>query len=264
MKYLLLTLCLFCLVTLSSCSTKDNPVEPKPTDTGMSVVGEQTSNGIKVQLLAADTIETGYNKLYIKLTNVATGAIIRNAHVSVTPIMDMGTHTHSTPVEQPNSTASGDVFPTGIMFIMPNVDMDKWTVDISVQMDGNEQVTTVHIPVEVSDSDRVRVITGSDGVDYVVSMGCLCGASVGLNDIEFTVHREDMMSFLPVEDLTPVMTPDMPSMGHGSPNNVNPVHTTLGHYEGKVNFTMRGEWRITLELKRATESIGTVSFTTTL
>lgn len=40
----------------------------------------------------------------------------------------------------------------------------------------------------------------------------------------------------------------MPSMGHGSPNNVNPVHIEKGHYRGKVNFTMTGEWQIKLKV----------------
>jgi hypothetical protein len=42
----------------------------------------------------------------------------------------------------------------------------------------------------------------------------------------------------------------MPSMGHGSPNNVNPVHTSNGHYLGKVNFTMSGFWRVHLTIKK--------------
>ncbi len=39
----------------------------------------------------------------------------------------------------------------------------------------------------------------------------------------------------------------MPSMGHGSPNNVNPVHRELGHYHGSVNFTMTGDWLVELD-----------------
>lgn len=261
MKYFILSLSLFCLLALVSCSTEENPVQPQSTDTGMSVIGEQTDDGIKVQLLASDSIETGYNKLYVKLTNVATGEIIRNARVNITPMMDMGMHSHSAPAEQPAGTAAGDVFPAGIVFVMPGM----WTVDVDVQTDDGEQIAAVRIPVSVTDSDRVRVVSATDGKTYIVSMGCLCGAFVGINDIEFTIHStQDMMSFLPVEDLAPVMTPDMPSMGHGSPNNVNPVHTTAGHYEGRVNFTMKGEWRITLELQRAAEKIATTSFTTTL
>ena len=40
----------------------------------------------------------------------------------------------------------------------------------------------------------------------------------------------------------------MPSMDHGSPNNEDPIHVGKGHYKGKANFTMTGEWRLQLEL----------------
>jgi hypothetical protein len=38
-------------------------------------------------------------------------------------------------------------------------------------------------------------------------------------------------------------------MGHGSPNNVNPAHTTGARYAGKVNFTMTGLWRLNLRVQ---------------
>jgi hypothetical protein len=60
------------------------------------------------------------------------------------------------------------------------------------------------------------------------------------------------------------MIPDMPSMGHGSPNNENPVHTAIGHYKGKINFTMTGEWRITCNVKRANATLLTAVFYITL
>jgi hypothetical protein len=42
----------------------------------------------------------------------------------------------------------------------------------------------------------------------------------------------------------------MPSMGHGSSGNINPIHTSLGHYLGKVNFSMVGAWQIKVTLKK--------------
>jgi hypothetical protein len=48
----------------------------------------------------------------------------------------------------------------------------------------------------------------------------------------------------------------MPSMGHGSSGNVSPVHTADGIYTGKVNFSMTGDWQITLKLKRGDMMIG--------
>ena len=53
-----------------------------------------------------------------------------------------------------------------------------------------------------------------------------------------------MMDYPAVDGMNIMFEPTMPSMGHGSPNNVNPVFTTKGHYKGKVNFTMTGDWRL--------------------
>ena len=46
----------------------------------------------------------------------------------------------------------------------------------------------------------------------------------------------------------------MPSMGHGSDGNADPAHGGLGHYKGKVNFTMKGDWTVTVKvLKNGSE-----------
>ena len=71
------------------------------------------------------------------------------------------------------------------------------------------------------------------------------------NDLEILVNvKQDMLTFPPDAGLTIEVTPEMPSMGHGSPNNVNPVSSSNGHYKGKVNFTMMGLWRLHLKLLR--------------
>ncbi len=41
----------------------------------------------------------------------------------------------------------------------------------------------------------------------------------------------------------------MPAMGHGSPDNVNPVNTSMGHYLGTANFTMGGLWYVNMTIK---------------
>lgn len=74
-----------------------------------------------------------------------------------------------------------------------------------------------------------------------------------MNDFEVMVYqRQSMMNFPPATDLELAIEPEMPAMGHGSPNNVNPVHLENGHYAGRVNFTMSGLWRVHVELRNAT------------
>ena len=66
--------------------------------------------------------------------------------------------------------------------------------------------------------------------------------------MEMAIYKKaTMMSFPADSSLSVILTPEMPTMGHGSPNNVNPTHKRLGHYSGKVNFTMTGLWRLNLD-----------------
>ena len=73
---------------------------------------------------------------------------------------------------------------------------------------------------------------------------------VGKNDFEVTIHaKESGMLWPAVDGLTVEIEPEMPSMGHGSPDNVNPVNTSNGHYLGTVNFTMSGLWYVNMTIK---------------
>ena len=66
--------------------------------------------------------------------------------------------------------------------------------------------------------------------------------------MEIAIYKKvSMMSFPADSSLSVILTPEMPTMNHGSPNNVNPVHIGKGHYKGKVNFTMTGLWKLNMD-----------------
>jgi len=52
----------------------------------------------------------------------------------------------------------------------------------------------------------------------------------------------------------------MPAMNHGAPGNEQPVLTDNGHYRGKVNFVMSGEWRINLKLVKDESTLAETFF----
>ena len=84
---------------------------------------------------------------------------------------------------------------------------------------------------------------------------------VGINDMEIAIYkRASMMSFPADSSLAVILTPEMPTMGHGSPNNINPVHTGNGHYKGKVNFTMTGMWYLNLDFMSGTAVADSTQF----
>ena len=86
-------------------------------------------------------------------------------------------------------------------------------------------------------------------------------AAAGKQPFEVLAFRkQDMSTETPLDDLTLQITPEMPTMGHGSPGNVNPTSQGNGHYLGTVNFTMSGPWTVTVVAKRGQTVLGNVVF----
>ncbi len=83
------------------------------------------------------------------------------------------------------------------------------------------------------------------------------------NPFTLTVHQKTMMGmeWVPLTNWEISVTPDMPAMGHGSSGNVAPQHVAAGRYDGGVNLTMRGLWRITFNLEDgAGVEVGSVEY----
>ncbi len=248
---------LFLFLTLLACS-EDDPVATEPTDPaeGLTKVAEHVFSDVKAEIYTDSEIKVGYCKFYVKLTNVSDNSLIENASVMMKTLMDMGTMKHSSPMENPtDDQAVNGLYECAAVFIMAGM----WDVTFVIN-EGSEFTTSI----DVAATEDVRNVVGSDGNTYFVTLVEPMKPLVGMNDFEICVHtRESMMSFPAVEDVNVVMTPSMPSMGHGSPNNENPVHKQNGHYMGKVNFTMTGDWLVELYLSR-TDSLLVTSFDITL
>nr|WP_121271172.1 FixH family protein [Pedobacter schmidteae] len=211
-----------------------------------------------VELWAQAGPSTGYNPMVIVLRDSVSNQLLPKADLKVVPLMDMNMNgmkmTHSAPAEQPSGNAVANAgFPFAAIFTMPGSEQGKWYLDVTVRQDGKVRSGTIRLPLEVKNSlaERVKTITAADGSKLSLAFLGPHKPKVGINDFELTIHRrQDMMNFPAVDDYSITMTPEMPSMGHGSPNNINPVIAKDGHYKGKVNFTMTGDWRINLELTK--------------
>lgn len=226
------------------------------------LLGTYYNQGVKVEVYAEDSLAVGYNPIYVALYDSTDNRPIEEGHVLLTPVMHMMGMTHSAPVENPDDvSAVGGLFPCAAVFQMPGNAMEYWelVVDFHEHHEGRSGEISLQVPVK--NSERCRVLTGADTAKYIVTWMAPVQTDVGMNDITFTVHKmESMMSFVPVTDVTFEMTPSMPSMGHGSPNNMNPSHTQKGHYSGQLNCTMSGDWRIDLVIKRNDVSLLTTYF----
>ena len=249
-KIFFFTLFIGAAALYSSC-TKDKAIEPDPT-AGLQKLasGYAAGSGARVELYARESlVNTGYTRFYIALYDSANSARLEDAHIQLTPMMDMGGGMmHSAPVENPESEeAVNHLYPCSVAFVMPG----NWTLNVHVHNHAANKSGDLVIPLTITDPARSRMksFTAShNGVKYFVALVEPAAPKVGINDMELAIYKKASMMNWPADSsLSVVLTPEMPTMGHGSPNNVNPVHMGNGHYKGKVNFTMTGYWKLNLD-----------------
>ncbi|MBL7739009.1 MAG: FixH family protein [Chitinophagaceae bacterium] len=245
------------LILFTSCK-KDDLQEPDPAQ-GLTKLTEGYATGAaaKVEVyVKGNTINTGYTKFYIALYDSVSGQRMDESHIHLTPMMDMGMMQHSAPYENPSSgNAVNHLFPCSVVFIMPSTG-GTWTLKIQVHNHLNGKEGSLTIPVTVTDPVKATIKSFTslhDGGKYFISMIEPSSPKVGINDMEMAIYKKKTMMEFPADSsLSVTLTPEMPTMAHGSPNNVNPVHTGNGHYKGKVNFTMTGLWRLHLDFMSGT------------
>jgi hypothetical protein len=166
-------------------------------------------------------------------------------------MMDMsGGGSHGAPVENPDETAVNGKFPGAVVFPMSG----DWMLHAQVHNHLTDKEGEAMIPLTIHPAARsgVHALTTLDNKELLVAWARRNVVPVsGMNDIEFTVHHAvDLMTWEADSSYSIVITPEMPDMGHGSDGNVNPVHILNGHYKGQVNFTMAGDWRVHVQLKK--------------
>ncbi|MBI5372438.1 MAG: FixH family protein [Sphingobacteriales bacterium] len=262
---ILLPFCFLSVFILLTACSKDK-ADNNPT-AGMTKISEGYAAGAatKVEIYSKQShVNTGYNKFYIALYDSASGNRVEEAHIHLTPVMDMGMMQHNAPFENPVSeTASGHLFPCSVTFVMPS-GSGNWTLEIEVHNHVTDKEGSLVLPVTVTDPAKSRQQSFTamhNGAKYFISLIEPSSPRVGINDLELAIYKKEAMDSWPADSsLTVTMIPEMPSMGHSSPNNVNPVHTGNGHYKGKVNFTMTGLWRLNLDFMSGSAVADTTRF----
>lgn len=224
--------------------------------------GYAPGSAAKVEVWSTEELFAGLNKVYIALYDSVSNSPITNAHIQLNPIMKMATMSHSCPVLNPGEQAIEKLFPSEVMFTMPSGDMGSWTLAVKVNnhVAGKSGTGIFDIDVEATDPSRVISFQAESAQRYYLSYLFPNGMKVGVNDFDVVAYTYQDGSFVPAEDLLIEFTPEMPSMDHGSPNNSDPVYRSDGHYAGKANFTMTGEWRLNLRLSDGSNDLGTRHF----
>ncbi|WP_181163807.1 FixH family protein [Pontibacter mangrovi] len=245
----------------TSCDTEEDTPEPA-TAYEKIAEGQTETAHLKVEVYATAALTTGYNPLYIALYDEA-GKRVEQADIRLMPLMEMTDKKHAAPAESPSSEkAVAGYFPGAVVFTMPSGDMGTWSLTVQVQANGQTDKVTLPVTVQEPATPRLKsFVLATDGSKYFVAYLQPQEPKVGVNDMEVAVYRmASMMDFPAATDLTLELAPEMPTMGHGSPNNVSPVHTGQGHYKGQVNFTMTGLWYLHLTLRDTSGEAGNLYF----
>ena len=231
-------------------------------------LGQATVDGLSIELFTDKQLQTGLSPLYFKLTDSGQGAIT-DAVLTVTPQMTMsGGMQHGAPVLGTPSLDSNGLYQVDVVFQMASSATDTWSVTLGIVRDGNTAVQAQFDALNVVESGRAKVFTYAPSDEpttrYVASFNLADAAKVGLNPVIFTLHQmQKMMLFVPLDDATLALDPEMPEMGHGAPGSVNPTLNSSGRYSGQVAFSMAGTWETTVTVSQAGQTLGTPKFTTT-
>ncbi len=233
------------------------PVEPTPTLT-LVKIGETylAGAGAKAMVYAKKAFETGYNEVYVALYDSSDGSKLNTGHFDVEPMMDMGMMEHSCPVENTEDTMTTNGYFKSVVYFSMAGTASQWRLDFSFHNHKNEKYGEGSLGAEVkaSSPSKFKTTTLSLDSNKVLFLSFVEPSKpvVGINNLEIVLHhKKTSMVYVPVENYTIEIEPNMPSMGHGSPNNVNPTHQSKGHYIGKVNYTMTGLWQIKLKIYKA-------------
>lgn len=237
-----------CIVfTALSCSTTTDPVTPSATD--KMLIYSSSDQGYTMEIYADKAIDVGYNPLYVRVKH--DGKTLNDVHMVIVPDMDMGMMHHSCPVEQPESAVSDKdgFYHCAVIFTMSS--NTAWKVGITIHDHEADTTITVHVPISVATSGNVKTIKDASNVKYVLTL--LNSAwKVGMNDVKVSAYRTvDGFDYTPVDNASMKLEPTMPSMGHGSMGNIDPVPTGNSWYTGKVNLTMTGDWQYAVTMTTA-------------
>lgn len=262
MKRYLLLLSLAGLLSFatSSCSD-DNSNEIEIPD--LMKIGEFTDSGITVVTYSDGELSVGHNILYLEVHQ--NGIRYDNASVQFTTMMHMESHSHASPLGLPEQVRerTHNLYKAWAIFTMPSGMMGRWELQFTVKnANQTETIASGIIPIQVAQANRVSTFMAEDGTKYILTLVNPMEPKVGLNDLEVALHRsETMMSFPTVSNATMIFEPWMPSMGHGSSNNVSPTHQSNGFYKGKVNFNMTGDWELRFDMTINGETMSRRTFT---
>lgn len=214
------------------------------------------------------TLHTGYNDLYFVATKTSTGNYIKFLDItSLTPLMFMSRMNmhHSTPVSGEVSTSDINMVAVKhgwVSFVMNSSDAGSWSLAFDAKVlkkEGRLEPTSITVDALPDGQQWLKSFKVGDDT-YYLSLVNPADWSTGKNTVTAYVSKKNTPATTPYslaqEQLTIEIDPRMPDMGnHTSPDNTPLTRQTDGSYQGHVNLTMTGRWRIHLTIRDAAGNV---------
>lgn len=214
------------------------------------------------------SLHNGYNDLYFVVTKKKTGNYVKDFNITnVTPIMNMVKMNmfHSTPV-----SPAVEIFDDTrkaikhgwVSFLMNTSEAGTWAFSYDIAVLGSKaSVTDKAIVVNAIPDGQEWLKNFKVGDNtYYLSLVNPIDWKTGENVIQAYISKKSAPITTPyalaTETFTVEIDPRMPDMGnHTSPDNTPLVKQKDGSYQGNINLTMTGLWRIHLTVKDAQGNI---------
>lgn len=208
------------------------------------------------------TLHTGYNDLYFVATKASTGNYIKFLDITnLTPLMFMSKMNmyHSTPTSSEVATSDINLVAVKhgwISFVMNTSDAGSWSLAFDAEVlkkKGSLEATTITVGALPDGQVWLKSFKVGDDT-FFLSLVNPTDWKTGANNIKAYVSKKSKPITTPyalaAETFTVDIDPRMPDMGnHTSPNNTPLVKQEDGSYQGSINLTMTGLWRIHLKVK---------------
>ena len=208
------------------------------------------------------SLHIGYNDIYFVATKKKNGNYIKNFEIpAFKPIMLMVKMNmkHSTPVSAGVESFNDNYLAVKhgwISFLMKTSDAGSWTLSYDYSVLGSEGTSSeADITVDALPDGQVWLKSFKSGDDtYYVSLVNPLDWKTGKNTITAYVSKKNTPATTPYglasEQFVIEIDPRMPDMGnHTSPDNVALTLQGDKSYQGTVNLTMTGRWRIHFTVK---------------
>ena len=208
------------------------------------------------------TFHMGYNEIFFVATKKKNGNYIKNFDVddlSPQMLMVKMNMKHSTPVG--GSAESFDenrlaVKRTWVSFVMNTSEAGSWTLGYHASVLGSTggiEVADITV-AELPEGQQWLKSFKAGGDTYYLSLVNPTDWTTGTNAIRTYVSKKSTEATVPYAlasgPFTIDIDPRMPDMGnHTSPDNVALTRQTDGSYQGAINLTMTGRWRIHLTIR---------------